>query len=47
MITSITLSIYASKRTGPTSVLSGMKSQPVKTQPAAPAQQPAPPPAQK
>jgi len=46
MITSITLSIYASRRTGPTSVLSGMKSQPVKTQPAAPAK-PANPPAQK
>ena len=45
MITSITLSIYASKRTGPTSVLSGIKSQPVKTQPA-PAQQPATPPGQ-
>jgi len=34
MITSITLSIYASRRTGPTSVLQGIKSQPVKTQPA-------------
>ena len=45
MITSITLSIYASKRPGPTSVLSGIKSQPVKTQPA-PAQQPATPPGQ-
>jgi len=44
MITSITLSIYASRRTGPTSVLSGMKSQPVKTQPASP---PTKPPAQK
>jgi len=46
MITSITLSIYASRRTGPTSVLSGMKSQPVKTQPATPAK-PAAPPTQK
>ena len=43
--TSITLSIYASRRTGPASVLQGVKSQPVKTQPA---QKPAtPPPAQK
>jgi len=42
MITSITLSVYASRRTGPSSVLQGVKSQPVKTQPAAPAQTPAP-----
>lgn len=41
MITSITLSLYASKRGGPGSVLQGLKSQPVKTQPA-PAQAPAP-----
>ncbi|MGA8433001.1 MAG: preprotein translocase subunit SecG [Candidatus Sulfotelmatobacter sp.] len=34
IVTSITLSIYASRRTGPTSVLQGIKSQPVKTQPA-------------
>src|SRR5579884_2298490 len=34
MLTSITLSIYASKRSGPSSVLQGIKSQPVKTQPA-------------
>jgi len=34
MITSITLSVYATRRGGPTSVLSGLKSQPVKTQPA-------------
>jgi len=39
MITSITLAVYASKRSGPTSVLQGIKSQPVKTQPA-PAQSP-------
>src|SRR5947199_7278911 len=39
MITSVTLSVYASKRPGPSSVLSGLKSQPVKTQPA-PAQTP-------
>jgi preprotein translocase subunit SecG len=42
MITSITLSVYATKRGGPSSVLSGVKSQPVKTQPA-PAQKPATP----
>jgi hypothetical protein len=35
------LSVYASKRGGPGSVLQGLKSQPVKTQPA-PAQSPAP-----
>jgi preprotein translocase subunit SecG len=34
MITSITLSVYQSRRGGPTSVLQGVKSQPVKTQPA-------------
>jgi len=34
MITSITLSVYVSKRGGPTSVLQGLKSQPAKTQPA-------------
>jgi hypothetical protein len=42
MITSITLSVWASRRGGPGSVLQGLKSQPVKTQPA-PAQKPAPP----
>lgn len=36
MLTSITLSIYASKHTGPSSVLQGIKSQPVKTAPATP-----------
>jgi preprotein translocase subunit SecG len=41
MITSITLSVYATKRGGPASVLQGMKSQPVKTQPATPAAPPA------
>ncbi|MGB8060944.1 MAG: preprotein translocase subunit SecG [Candidatus Sulfotelmatobacter sp.] len=40
MITSIALSVYASKRGGPGSVLQGLKSQPVKTQPA-PANTPA------
>jgi len=43
MITSITLSIYASRRTGPKSVLSNQKSAPTQSQPA-PAQQPAPAP---
>jgi preprotein translocase subunit SecG len=42
MVTSITLSIYASRRTGPSSVLQGIKSGTTKTQPAAPA---TPPPA--
>src|SRR5436190_1391760 len=45
MITSITLSLYTSKRGGQGSVLQGVKSQPVKTQPA-PAQTPAPTPKQ-
>ncbi len=45
MITSITLSVYASRRSGPTSVLQGLKSQPVKTQPA-PTPKPSTPPAQ-
>lgn len=43
MITSIILSIYASRKTGPGSVLSGVKSNQTQSQPAAPAQQPAPP----
>src|ERR1700674_3946380 len=41
MITSITLSVYATRRGASTSVLQGVKSQPVKTQPASPAQKPA------
>ena len=45
MITSITLSVYAARRGGPNSVLQGVKSQPVKTQPA-PTPQPTPPPKQ-
>lgn len=45
MLTSITLSIYASKHGGPKSVLQGVSSQPVKTQPA-PAKSPATPPTQ-
>jgi preprotein translocase subunit SecG len=43
MITSITLSIYASRRTGPKSVLQGIKPSETQSQPAAPA--PATPPA--
>ncbi len=43
MITSITLSIYATRRGGPGSVLQGLKSQPVKTQPATPATPPTQP----
>ncbi len=46
MLTSITLSVYASRRSGPGSVLQGVKTQPVKTAPA-PAPAPTPPPAQK
>lgn len=42
MLTSITLSIYATKRSGPSSVLQGIKNTPAKTQPATPA---TPPPA--
>src|ERR1700730_17535370 len=47
MLTSITLSINAIKQGGPKSVLQGIKSTPVKTQPAAPAPTPATPPTQK
>jgi len=43
MVTSILLSIYASRRTGPSSVLSGVKATQTKSQPATPAQQPAAP----
>src|ERR1700716_994086 len=42
MLTSITLSVYATRRGGPTSVLQGVKSQSVKTQPA-PAPKPSTP----
>ena len=46
MITSITLSVYAARRSGTSSsVLQGLKSQPVKTQPA-PTPAPATPPTQ-
>ena len=41
MITSLTLSIYAQRRSGPTSVLQGVKSSQTKTQPATPAPAPA------
>ena len=37
MVTSITLSVYAQRRSGSSSVLQGIKSAPAKTQPAAPA----------
>jgi preprotein translocase subunit SecG len=47
MLTSITLSIHAIKQGGPASVLQGVKSGPVKTQPANPATKPATPPTQK
>jgi preprotein translocase subunit SecG len=43
MITSITLSVYSSKRSGPSSVLQGVKSEPVKTQPAQPPATPSTP----
>lgn len=36
MLTSITLSLYATKHGGPTSVLQGVKTAPAKTQPTAP-----------
>ena len=45
MITSITLSVYATKLGGPASVVEGLKSQPVKTQPA-PTPSPVTPPVQ-
>ena len=48
MLTSVTLSIYAIKHGGPSSVLQGVKSAPAKTQPpATPAPAPATPPTQK
>ena len=47
MVTSITLSIAASRRGGPGSVLQGLKPSQTKSQPATPAPQPPPPPAQK
>jgi len=47
MLTSVTLSIYATKHGNSNSVLQGVKSAPVKTQPAAPAQAPSNNPTQK
>jgi preprotein translocase subunit SecG len=47
MVTSITLSIFASRRTGPPSVLSGEKAGQTQSQPAKPAQQQTPAPSQK
>ncbi len=47
MITSITLSVYATRRGGSGSVLQGFKSQPVKTQPAPTTPAPAAPTQQK
>ena len=48
MLTSVTLSIYAIKHGGPSSVLQGVKSAPVKTQPApTPAPAPTNPPTKK
>ncbi len=43
MVTSITLSIIASRKTGTNSVLSGIKTTQMKTQPATPATQPTAP----
>ncbi len=42
MLTSLTLSIYAQRKSGPTSVLQDVKSSQTKTQPATPAPAPAP-----
>lgn len=47
MLTSVTLSVYAIKHEGPSSVLQGVKSAPAKTQPVTPATAPANPPAKK
>ena len=47
MITSVTLSVYTSRRGSSNSVLQGLKSQPAKTAPATPGQQPTAPPTQK
>ncbi len=43
MVTSMVLSIYASRKTGPSSVLSGVKPSQTKSQPVAPAPAPAAP----
>ncbi|MBZ5597972.1 MAG: preprotein translocase subunit SecG [Acidobacteriia bacterium] len=47
MVTSITLSVYASRHTGPASVLKDVKTGQTQSQPAAPTQKPAPPAQQK
>ncbi len=47
MVTSITLSVFASRRSGPSSVLQGLKPSQTKSQPAAPAPQPSAPAQQK
>jgi preprotein translocase subunit SecG len=47
MLTSVTLSIYAIKHGGSSSVLQGVKSAPAKTQPVAPAPAPVNPPVKK
>ena len=47
MLTSITLSVYAIRHGGPSSVFQGVKSAPAKTQPATPAPTPAKPSTQK
>jgi preprotein translocase subunit SecG len=44
MVTSITLSVFASRHAGTNSVLQGVKSAPAKSQPAKPATPPAPAP---
>jgi preprotein translocase subunit SecG len=43
MVTSLTLSIFATRRGGPKSVLQGVNSSETKSQPAPPSQKPAPP----
>jgi len=47
MLTSVTLSVNAIKHGGPSSVLQGVKTAPVKTQPAVPAPSPVTPPIKK
>jgi len=47
MLTSVTLSVNAIKQGGPKSVLEGVKSAPVKTQPVTPTPAPATPPTKK
>ena len=47
MVTSITLSVYASRKAGPNSVLQGIKPSTTNSKPATPAAPATPPPAQK